>query len=71
MGICWILEDWAAELGVLLKNDEVGSGVLGAIIDSAGGDIFTETRKILKQGVRSFVMGCKCHFLTEWESYSS
>ena len=48
--ICWITEDWAAQLGILLKNDEAGSGVVDAIIDSAGGDIFGQTRKILKQG---------------------
>ena len=45
------------QLGALLKNDLAGSGVLDAIIDSAGGDIFGQTRKILKQGGKVICYG--------------
>uniref|UniRef100_A0A8H8CPC1 Enoyl reductase (ER) domain-containing protein n=1 Tax=Psilocybe cubensis TaxID=181762 RepID=A0A8H8CPC1_PSICU len=44
-------KNWAARIGTLLAKEKKGA-MLDAIIDSAGGDIFGQAGKILKQGGR-------------------
>jgi NADPH:quinone reductase-like Zn-dependent oxidoreductase len=48
------VEDWAAQLGSLLKE---GNGKLDAVIDSGGGDLMIQTAKILKPGGRVVCYG--------------
>lgn len=50
-----LAEDWPVQLGELLRKE--GSGLLDAVIDSAGRDIVEQTANLLKPGAKIVIYG--------------
>ena len=50
-----LAEDWPTQLGKLLQKE--GTGLLDAVIDSAGRDIIEQTSKLLKPGAKIVAYG--------------
>jgi len=44
-----LAEDWPSHINAMLVKDKSGKGVLDVVIDSGGGEIMTQTSRILKQ----------------------
>jgi NADPH:quinone reductase-like Zn-dependent oxidoreductase len=51
------VENWPSHIGTMLARNGSSDGVLDVVIDSGGGDIMTQTSKILKRGGRVVCYG--------------
>lgn len=49
--------NWPSHIGTMLAKNGGSDGVLDVVIDSGGGDIMTQTSKILKHGGRVVCYG--------------